>query len=278
MRIYLAVFLFSFYSCKLTVDYPSKGHSYPASLMDIDTANYIFPLKDSLPTKDSLEYTDVYRILFTSFSEPNLSIKPQSQPVFRMLYGSVMDRSVVVTLRENQIIVKEQTRGYGSPYYDTARLSPLERTHYIVLNEHFPLQEVKQGWRKKYVDSLVKLYPELLDANYYQTLREKAMSFGEERFAYNTETIPISKDTYARLANGINSSGFWNEPYQRECDNPPNDGYGFTLEINTLKRYKIVETSCCPGYSRNFHKAWQELANYVKKGKRLPLMWQDYEV
>src|SRR5215213_3910810 len=153
MRIYLAIILFSFYSCKPTVDFPLKGHSYPSSLTGIDTANYILPLKDSLSTKDSLESTDYYRIVFTAFGEPNLSVKPQPQVVYRMLYGSAMDRSVVVTLKEGQIIVKEQTKGYGSPYFDTAKLSPLERMHYMVLHEYFPLREVKRGWRKKYVDS-----------------------------------------------------------------------------------------------------------------------------
>lgn len=274
MRIYLAIIFFSVYSCKPAVDYPLKGYPYPVFLSAVDTANFIFPLKDSLSTRDSLESTD-YRLLFTAFDEPNLSIRPQPKPVYRMLYSSVMERSVVLTLTEDQITIKEQTKGYNSLYFDTSKLTPLERTHYMVLREHFPVQEVPVGWRKKYIDSLVSIYPQLLDILYYQRLREKAMTFGEEPFAYKTEVIPISQRTYSRLANAINSSDFWEEPYYRDCNNAPMDGDGFTLEVNTPERYKVVKTSFCPGYSRSFHKAWQQLAEYIKWGERLNLMWQD---
>ena len=152
MRIYLAVIFYCVYSCSPKVEYPLKGYSYPAAVSAQDTTNYIFPLKDSLSTKDSLEYSDFCRLLLTAFGEPNLSIRPQPQAVYRLLYSSVMDRSVVITLREDQITIKEQTKGYGSANFDTARLSEPERLHYLVLNEYFPLQEVQVGWKKTYVD------------------------------------------------------------------------------------------------------------------------------
>ena len=101
------------------------------------------------------------------------------------------------------------------------------------------------------------------------------MTYGDDPFTYKTETIPISKSTYARLANAINASGFWDEPFYRECDNLPTDAGGFTLEVNTPSRYKVVEAGICPGYIRRFHKAWQKVVDYIKKGNRLSLVWKD---
>ena len=112
MRVYFAIILFSVCSCNSKVDYPLKGDKYPSSLSALDSTNYIFPLKDALPKKDSFEHTNFYRCVLTKFNEPNLRIGPQQQPVYRILYGSNMDKSLLVTLRPHQIVVKEQTKGY----------------------------------------------------------------------------------------------------------------------------------------------------------------------
>lgn len=276
MRKYLTILLLSICSCKANVDIALKGYSYPESLSPIDSDNFIFPLRDSLSRKDSLEYTEFYRMAFTEFTEPNLSIRPQLKPVYRMLYTSNMDRSVVITMTENAIVVKEQTQGYGTPFIDKKKLSLTEEMHYELLFEYYPLQEVSNVRRKKYLDSLVALYPQILEVSYYKSLLNKAMTYGEVPFAYKTEVIPISKETYSQLATAIDSSDFWDVPYKYNCINTSPDGSDYLLEVNTPKRYKVVLTSFCSGYSRRFHKAWQKLSDYVKMSDRLNLEWPNY--
>ena len=61
-------------------------------------------------------------------------------------------------------------------------------------------------------------------------------------------------------------------PFKVECKDPPWDGYGFYLEANTKKKYKIVSTTGCPGDTTKFTKACQKMVELAKIDKEINLV------
>jgi hypothetical protein len=130
-------------------------------------------------------------------------------------------------------------------------------------------------WEKIYFDSLSKIYPELLDPNYYKYLLDKSSS-DKEKFEYSLQRIPIKKKRFLSLVNQINESEYWQLPFDNWCNHPPSDAGGFTLEVNTPKKYNVVFTLSCPADSTKYIKACQELVKYAKMDDEIKLIW-DWE-
>src|SRR5258705_12169650 len=76
-------------SCHSTeIKYPPGGDSYPESFSDKDTNFYYYPLKGRDSRKDSFYDADDF-LIFQTFREPNLSIRPQPSATFRLTYTNV---------------------------------------------------------------------------------------------------------------------------------------------------------------------------------------------
>src|SRR6476659_2016937 len=98
----------------------------------------------------------------------------------------------MITLTENKIIVKEGLKGEAYPINDTSKLSPEERFHFNFLKRNFPITETRLSVESPdYLDSLTRVYPKLLDPDYYRKLFVKSAVFGKEQFQYYTKKIPI---------------------------------------------------------------------------------------
>ena len=242
------------------VIYPDGGYEYPKKVEDLDTNNYFYPVRDVMSTKDSFFFAMYSRYWGQVYNEPNLSIKPLENEVFRLNYGGFKDGEYVITLTETEITVKHSQEEALFPEYDSTKLSVLERFHYETLRAYFPFQNEEYSIPlKKRLDSLAKRHPQLLDFNYYRMLREKSDTFNRKPFEYLTSKIKISLKKYYEIVEQINSSGFWKMPYKSKCPELYADGYGFTLEANTPKKYNIVARSSCASDTSRFRKACQEL-------------------
>ena len=270
---YLLLFipLFAIISCNDDeIVYPAGGYDYPQYVEDKDTTFHFYPLKDILSTKDSFETANSYSFL-QGFNEYNLSLRPNDKPIFRLtFYGAP---TTIITLLPDEIIVKEFISGawYQSP--DTIKLSSREKKHFDILERFFPLNDTSyKKWKKIYLDSLSKANPELLDPNYYKYLLEKTEVY-KGKFKYSSKKIPITKKTFIYLVSQINSSGYWQLPFDNWCKYIPNDADGFMLEANTPKKYNVVKSVSCSDDSTKYTKACQELIKYAQMDSVINLIW-----
>ena len=190
-----------------------------------------------------------------------------------MTYSTAFGNSVIIILTEDQILVK---KGSPSILYreDTSRLTNIEKFHLNLLKRRFPIDTIgKNPFVKHHLDSLTKLYPQLLDPTYYHKLYDKTISRNSQKFTYPVTKINLAKQQYDSLVEQINSSGFWTMNYRIDCQDPPMDGGCFTLEANTKKKYKIVSVGGCPDDTTKFTKACQKLIDFAKMNKEITLIW-----
>jgi hypothetical protein len=201
------------------------------------------------------------------FHEPNLSVRYIGQDEYRLDYGGGLFYPTIIVLTPGTIVVKHETKGLPYPQENENLLDSLERFHYHILRYRYPLDEyVGSPKRKRYFDSLIKIYPQLLSPTYYQHLLKKATDSHAEPFTYYERTYPITDSLYLYLVNLIDSSGYWTLPYTLDCkpENTVMDGDGFTLEANTRDRYNVVSRPRCAADSGlALSKACQQLVKYA---------------
>lgn len=259
----LTILFLSLFSCKNSLKFPEGGYNYPNYVNKKDSGFLCLPLIDFFTKKDSFLIGFEGKHILQSFDEPNLSLCSRGKTIFRLIDGSsFIDSFTIITLTENKIIVKRKIHGFPYPVGgDTSKLSELEKLHYRILNFNFPIDQSRLEKRKpEYADSLTKIYPQLLDANYYEYLITKSNISGNEKFEYSTKVIPISNNTFLHLIDLINSSEYWSLPHHIKCKNETTDGDGFILEANTPQQYKIVfAEDYCPDEYPKFKKACKEL-------------------
>lgn len=249
---------------------PEGGFDYPETIASNDTNFYYYQLKN-IESKLDVFRDSYLHLFYKPFNEPNLSIKPQEKETFRLTYSEAGGGSVIISLTEDSIIVKKGDTG-GLYQEDTSNLTQVERFHLRFLNFRFPIDTAGKPPRlKKYLDSLTKLYPELLDAAYYHKLYDKALVHSGEKFEYSKTKILITKEQFNSLVEEINSSGYWSFPYQIECDDPPMDGWGFTLEANAKNKYQIVSAIGCPSDTTSFPKICQKIIDLAKMSNEIHL-------
>ena len=167
-------------SCDFTTKEIDGGYDFVDNIPDSDTNLYRYPIKDKLMGRDSVWQNfewEYYKV----FNEPNISVRATDKNIFRFEYSEATSiKSIIITLLENKIIVKESLRGRAGVYeYDDSLtlLSKEEKTHYDIFGTRYPLQKYllkSDTWKpakKHYYDSLVKAAPQLLDPKYYKKLR-----------------------------------------------------------------------------------------------------------
>ena len=257
---------------KIDISYPKGGYDYPNPTEVTDTSFLVYPVKNLLTPRDSFRQAYYGYYWAKAFNEQNLSIKYQGSDVFRFELRSVFGKDIIITLTQNLIVVKEIVKGDCYPVEDLNNLTPLESDHLYFLNNKFPLnREITSERSQHRIDSLVKLYPELLDPKYYKYLLDKSINRETEKFEYKEKKIAIKSKKFIELVESINSSGFWKLPPQLECDIDVLDGYAFTLEANTKNKYNFVSSGNCTTTQDKFKKACQEIINCAKLDKKIRL-------
>jgi hypothetical protein len=217
--------------------------------------------------RDSFREAFYGPLFLKAFEEPNLSVRPL-KPVFRFCYEGMGQHPYSITLLEGKIIVKK-----GDQYnYMIGNDSALTEKELRLLNFFkwsFPIQKHKYGPAKqRRIDSLVNLYPQLLDAKYYRQLMNKYITPNKD-FTYTTKTLFISGTDYKKIVNAINASGFWKMPTVLNCSNPSMDGFGYGLEANNGRKFQVVNAEDCLDESTDFTKACQLLLRYAKVNKEI---------
>jgi len=262
-------------SCTSPSHHPPGGYPYPLKVLTSDTDYYFLPIREPLPKNDSLLYVNG-NYLYRMFHEPNLSIRYLGQDEYRLTYEAAILYPTIIVLTPGKIVVKHETGGLPYPPENENLLDSLERFHYWILKRGYPLNEYHGlPARKKYYDSLIKVYPQLLSPAYYQYLLKKAVDPHAEPFTYYERTYPITDSQYRYLSNLIDSSGYWRLPYSIGCkpENIPFDGDGFTLEANTRDRYNIVSRSGCAADSgQALARACQQLVKFAHKDDSIILI------
>ena len=276
MKLLSFIFIITLSSCINNDSYkfPDGGYEIPKHVDDKDINFPCYPIKNLLDPRDSMDRAFFgYRIL-TAFNEPNISITPSEKPIFRFIYNDYKG-CFIITLNPGNIIVKNGNLG-NYMKYDDSILTELENLHYGILLYDFPItkanMENKSKAKQHRLDSLIKIYPQLLDPKYYRYLLDKYYVLNKVPFIFIENKISISTFQYRKLIKLINESGYWKMPIRNHCSNPPSDGFEFILEANTGLKYNFVQSGMCLDNSTNFTKACQELIKYAKVDKKI---WVD---
>jgi len=263
--------MFILTACKEEVKHPPGGFPYPKQLAGIDTLYYYYPIKDVQP-KD-IAFGESYQYIFyRRFREPNISLRPLPEEILRLTYRDAFQDQIIIVLRETAITVK-RSNSDGLSYVDKSRLTPLENEHEYILNRWYPIDTAgKKEWVKKYLDSMVKKYPELLDENYYHRIYKKKFVSTGKKFYFISYTLPVSAQQYKSIFDQVDSSGFWTMQNFIRCDEAVADGFLFTLEANTRNQYQAVSMLCCPNNKTKFTLACQNLVKLAKMDKVINLV------
>jgi len=244
--IYFLITVCSF-SCKnydkvVTTDFPKGGFDFPKIISAGDSNFYFYGIKNSQKPVDSLWDAFFGQKMFKAFNESNLSLKPFSKVTFRLTSERESMIDYVITIVQDSIIIKKRTK---TDYVYKDNMSKLERSHIDILYLNYPLtknnKNIKES-RRRYLDSLILIYPELLDRNYYRKLLDKMYISYDSLFSYSVTNIPISESQYSKLIDLINHSGYWIASFHFDCQDRAMDGSTDILEANTGNKYNIVKS------------------------------------
>ena len=236
--------LFCVTGCQSSVTYPAGGYAYIKDVADSDSDYYFLPIRKLIPRADSMAY-DRTKYFFKSFDEPNISIKPADEDIFRLSIEGYGVKATVIRLTEDVLIVKQpkpDNKASIYPVENTDQLTETERQHYYFLNKFFPFGKRNYvAGRQLYIDSMIHSYPKLAYAAYYRYLIAKVADKTVAPFEYTSKKIPLTANQFKTIADAINASGYWNLPYQPALlEEAGTDGWGFCLETNTSKQYNFV--------------------------------------
>jgi hypothetical protein len=252
---------------------PNHGYPYPISYMDKDSNDFFFPLRSKLSKRDSLSYSYQYW-LYHAFQEPNLSLRYIGTPTYRISYYEAFGRKSIISLSGKTLTVKDVVSGSPYPDFDTTKLTGIEKQHYQLLLRRYPLDDTSHNSKRfrHYLDSIVTVYPELVNPAYYKKLIEKIIVKDSVPFVYSMTSVLLTDSQLKQFLDLLDKSGYWNLPYDIHCDDPPTDGEGFILEANTEHYYNAVGASSCSdsNSSTKLKTACQQLIDYSGFGKQNP--------
>jgi hypothetical protein len=89
------------------IKYPEGGYNYPITVTDSNY--YFYPLQKIFSRRDSFWKGMMY-ISYKAFDEPNLSLAPANEDIFRLYFDGFEKRAVVITLTKHQITVKKRSK------------------------------------------------------------------------------------------------------------------------------------------------------------------------
>jgi len=229
-------------SCKDTpVVYPEGGYEYPKKVEDSN--NYWYPVRDSFPKMTNIK--DPYEFLMPFYDEPNISLAPKPNAIFRLItFGFGVPQTVIILTQDN-IIIKKAIDMFW--LHDTLALTYDERVQYQLLRHKSSYKKIMLRAAKsfKFKDSLLKLYPRIFEEGYYDTLNNKANHIRNKAFHYTITKKSITHIEYNELVDLINKSEYWTAPLLVSCESTSTDGWGFLLEANTPKKYNFLFSDYC---------------------------------
>lgn len=288
MKLLSAKTIFLFYcssfliACQYSesVIYPEGGYPYLKSTLPQDSSFYYFPLRNHVDLRDSISIAEG-KFWYSAFNEPNLSLAPPKEDLFRFVYFSWPGDLAVISLSENKVIIKEEITDTAVQVKsgmqkvastikvpDKTILDSIERLHYELFDKQYHLSDPKfPSWRKRYFDSLKKVYPKLFDPSYYIQLKEKVFS-KLQPFEYTIKEVEISESQFRNIIRLINTSGFWKKSFYNE-DCSVMDGESIYIEAITKQKYKGISFRLCPEDSLDLRKAYSLVLNYagIEDGK-----------
>ncbi len=272
MRSAFAISILFILSCNSGIDYPEGGYDYVKDYKDEDTNFYFLPVRDSFSREDSFYAYWEGEITYNHYDEPNLSLQPEHEDIFRLTYHLAFGGTTIIVLKKDSIITKQPFPKSYIHYRNDDLLNEIEKEHLNLLERYYPLENSKLS--KRHVDSLVMLFPQLLDPRYYLSLSKKTIVTDTTKPRYLLRKIAITDDQYYKIISDINKSGYWSLPVHVECIAPPMDGFGYWLETNTKNKYNIVFSGCCDNQRiLPFAKACQAIVKLAGFDKDIFLYW-----
>jgi hypothetical protein len=277
LRLFAAFSLLLDAGCHSRMGYPSGGYPYPKYLTGKDTQFYCYPVKDKETRRDSILDALNY-VFWQSADEPNLSLRPMPTDVFRFVYSEALNPTTyIIRLTPTGLVVKTATPTEEFDRLpDTNRLTPLDRLLIRILESNYPIDDTglhRSPWKRHYLDSMGRLYPQLYSTEYYLSVRNKEYPHLKPWFNFTSRTIILKPGEFERLVSVINKSGFWELPYEMPCQDRPMDGWGYSLEANTAMRYNYVGAGSCVPDTGSFTKACQTLVNFAGLERKIRLVW-----
>ena len=274
MKYFSAILFIFFIGCTIDNKYPNGGFDYPQRIADIDTNFYFYPLKDIEP--QSYSFGDSYQyVMYREFDEPNLSIKPLPKKTLRLTYKDAFGDVVLIILTEGGLRIK---KGNTNGLYDVdkSKLTEIEKYNLRILNKWYPIDTIgKLPTLKRFLDSMIKAFPQLLDKSYYKSIYEKQFVRTDKKFTYESSNIQLSEEQYNLITKQIDSSGFWTLPYLIKCDETIADGDEITVEANTKYKYQKVTVQICPNKTTKFIVTCQNIVHIARLDKEINLIWEE---
>jgi hypothetical protein len=257
------------------IRYPEGGYEYVDNISKEDSSFWYLPAKDSMPSDDSFVVAYYSPTLSKAFDEPNISLGPASSEIFRFYFSGLGGEEIIIKLTRNEMVVKK--RKTGQLYnYDRSQLTDQEFFHLELLDRSFPIQNRNHSPRRqKYLDSLAKIYPQLLDAKYYARLYDKISRPDSIPFTFSSDKYRIATSTFKNWVDSLNASGYWTFPYDHQCEGKGTATHmaGYLLEANTPYKYNIVRNHTCVCDSSAYVRACQLLVKLAGIEKETDLIW-----
>lgn len=272
MKFLALVFIVFLISCNTKIRHQYGGYDYPKNINNLDTSFSYYPIKDTVSPKDSF-YIASNSSLYKLFDEPNLSLKPFKQTIFRLTYLTARGTVIIITLKQGLLTKKE---GLSDTVFsfDTSKLTKLEKLLYFI---GYPLREFSNNIReRKYNDSMIQLYPQMLSPQYHMMLRQKVFVRLNKPFNYAVENIALSNREYTSLIDEINLSGFETLKYSYECKLDFADGYTMILEANTENKYYVASTSGCTNENEALSNVCEKILSIFHPDKEAKTQVEDY--
>jgi hypothetical protein len=257
------------------ISYPDGGYDYVAKINKEDSSFWYLPAKDSMPSEDSFLVAYHLPILSKAFNEPNVSLGPAPSEIFRFYFSGLGGEEIFITLTRNEIIIKQGKAG-ELYVYDPSQLTEQESILMNLLDRHFPIHKKNHSAkRQRFLDSMVAIHPQLLDAKYYARLCDKVYRPGKNPFTFSTKKSRIATSTFKRWVDTLNASGYWNYPYDHKCVGSGSSTHvaGYILEANTSHKYNVVRNHTCPCDTSAYVRACTQLATLAGMEKEFDLIW-----
>lgn len=255
---------------------PEGGYPFSTEVTNKDFP--IYPIIDSVLSSDSFIMTTYWSHFYKSYEEPNLSLSPSKEYIARFVFAdSFLGYSAVVTLSGDTLRIKQIVSGQAVPWTNENKLDSLERLHFHLLGIYFPLEQYEGSpGTKSFLDSMTKVYPELLDPKYYKQLYNKSLTI-EEPFAYRKWNIPLTESKAKELIQQINNSGYWQmKPDVSNCRGAVTHADYVTLEVATPQKYNYVSYTECDGDNSEFAKLCKEIMKYGKVEENRENWYEDF--
>lgn len=248
------------------IKFPNVGYQFPEQINPKDSSFPFYPVRSLETLRDSTHDAFYMKKLLEVFDEENISLRPQKKPLLRIIICRWTQPSYIIRISEGEILIKEGLR-VDYLHLKEDNLSAIEQDHFGLLNAGVPLsRRIKESspTKKRYLDSLIKLYPELLKGEYYQYLMSKAFVPLDKPFTFSTKTVQFKNTKFMDIVNSLYSAGYWHLPMNLKCYNSPTDGDEFILECNSGTKYNIVKFWSCGDEPTAFQKAFEKIIRYAQ--------------